>query len=58
MIQRVPQKIDERAQEHEGRHGDIPESGAPSMEDMETMIEMGYEENDPSIDPGDPGDAG
>ncbi len=28
------------------------------MEDMETMIEMGYEENDPRTDPGDPGDAG
>ena len=27
-------------------------------EDMETLIEMSYEENDPSHDPGNPGNAG
>ena len=50
-MQNVSQAEDERTQEHEGRYGNLSQSGSTSMEDMETMIEMGYEENDPEIIP-------
>ncbi len=40
----------ERTQEHEGRYGNETYQNLDKTyqkEDMETMIEMGYEENDP-----------
>ena len=55
-----PERSQQMMKELKSKKDDVEiyNSLVSQMDDIEVMLEMGYEENDPSPDPGDPADAG